>query len=186
MEVERTRLDGVMIIKPKVHGDARGFFVETWQQERYSAAGIAQPFVQDNHSRSAKGILRGLHFQRQCPQGKLVYVSWGEIYDVVVDIRPTSPSFGQWIGVRLNAEQQHQLWVPPGMAHGFLALSDAVHLHYKCTEFYYPEDEGCIRWDDPDLDIDWPLTDPLLSAKDAAAPLWREVKHHLTPSASPA
>lgn len=179
MEIERTGIDGVIIVKPQVHGDARGFFVETWQQERYAAVGIDLPFVQDNHSRSARGILRGMHFQRKHPQGKLVYVSLGTIFDVVVDIRPQSPTFGQWIGVTLDAAQQHQLWVPPGMAHGFLALSDAVHLHYKCTDFYRPEDEGSLRWDDPDIAIAWPCADPVLSGKDAAAPLWREVKRSL-------
>ena len=179
MHVEHTALDGVLLIKPKVHGDARGFFVETWHAERYAAAGIDLPFVQDNHSRSAKGILRGMHFQRRHKQGKLVQVSLGAIFDVVVDIRPHSPTLGQWFGVTLDAEQQHQLWVPPGMAHGFLALSDVVHLHYKCTDFYHPEDEGSLRWDDPDIAIAWPCATPVLSAKDAAAPLWSEVRPSL-------
>ena len=179
MEIERTDIDGVIIIKPRVHGDARGFFVETWQRERYAAAGIDLPFVQDNHSRSARGILRGMHFQREHPQGKLVYVSLGTIFDVVVDIRPQSPTFGRWTGVTLDAARQHQLWVPPGMAHGFLALSDAVHLHYKCMDFYRPGDEGSLRWNDPDIAITWPCADPALSGKDAAAPLWREVRRSL-------
>ena len=179
MKVERTAIDGVIIIKPDMHGDARGFFVETWQRDRYADAGIAMPFVQDNHSRSSRGILRGMHFQREHPQGKLVHVSLGAIFDVVVDIRPHSPTFGQWTGVTLDAGQQHQLWIPPGMAHGFLALSDTVHLHYKCTDFYHPRDEGSLRWDDPDIGIAWPCTTPVLSAKDAAAPFRREVRQSL-------
>ena len=176
MKVERTAIDGVIIIKP----DMQGHFL--WKP----GSGTAMPtralpchFVQDNHSRSSRGILRGMHFQREHPQGKLVHVSLGAIFDVVVDIRPHSPTFGQWTGVTLDAGQQHQLWIPPGMAHGFLALSDTVHLHYKCTDFYHPRDEGSLRWDDPDIGIAWPCTTPVLSAKDAAAPFWREVRQSL-------
>ncbi len=179
MEIARTPLDGVLLIKPKIWGDARGFFVETWQRDRYAKAGIPADFVQDNHSRSRKHILRGLHFQKNYPQGKLVSVSLGEVFDVVVDIRPDSPTRGQWYGAVLTGENQHQLWVPPGMAHGFCVLSDIAHFHYKCTEFYHPEDEGAIRWNDPDIAIAWPVAEPVVSAKDAAAPFWREMRERL-------
>ena len=179
MEIAHTPLDGVLLIKPKIWGDARGFFVETWQRDRYGKAGIPADFVQDNHSRSRKHILRGLHFQKNHPQGKLVSVSLGEVFDVVVDIRPDSPTRGQWYGAVLTGENQHQLWVPPGMAHGFCVLSDIAHFHYKCTEFYHPEDEGAIRWNDPDIAIAWPVAEPVVSAKDAAAPFWREMRERL-------
>ena len=174
MEVVKTPLGGVLLIKPKVWGDARGYFVETWQQERYAAAGIDLPFVQDNHSRSAYGILRGLHFQKTRPQGKLVHVSLGSVFDVAVDIRPGSPSFGQWYGVELTQDNQWQLWVPPGLAHGFVVTSEYAHFHYKCTEYYCPQDEGAIRWNDPDLGVVWPVECPVLSQKDTVAPSWRE------------
>lgn len=174
MDVERTCLEGVLCIKPKVWSDTRGYFVEIWQEQRYAAHGITLPFVQDNHSCSGRGSLRGLHFQRKFPQGKLVHVTLGEVFDVAVDIRPGSPTFGHWYGAVLSAANQHQLWVPPGLAHGFCVLSDVAHFHYKCTERYHPEDEGCIRWNDPDLGIQWPVTTPLLSAKDAAASSWKD------------
>ncbi len=170
MEVEKTPLEGVLLIRPKVWGDGRGYFVETWQQERYSAAGIDMPFVQDNHSMSRRGILRGLHFQRTRPQGKLVSVSLGRVFDVAVDIRPGSPTFGQWYGVELTRNNQWQLWVPPGLAHGFAVLSERAHFHYKCTEYYHPEDEGAIRWNDPAIGVEWPVREPTLSAKDREAP----------------
>lgn len=170
MEIEQSPLAGVLLVKPKIWGDARGYFVETWQHERYTAAGIDLPFVQDNHSCSSYGILRGLHFQRKHPQGKLVYVSMGSVFDVVVDIRPASSSFGQWFGAELTAENQHQMWVPPGMAHGFVVTSPTAHFHYKCTDYYHPEDEGTIAWNDPALGICWPVPEPLLSTKDAMAP----------------
>jgi len=174
VEVVKTPLGGVLLIKPKVWGDARGYFVETWQQERYAAAGIDLPFVQDNHSRSAYGILRGLHFQKTRPQGKLVHVSSGSVFDVAVDIRAGSPSFGQWYGVELTQDNQWQLWVPPGLAHGFVVTSEYAHFHYKCTEYYCPQDEGAIRWNDPDLGVVWPVECPVLSQKDTVAPSWRE------------
>ncbi len=174
MEVVATPIAGVLLIKPKVWRDARGFFVETWQQERYRAAGITQPFVQDNHSRSSGGILRGLHFQREFPQGKLVSVSRGAVFDVAVDIRKKSPTYGLWYGAELTDENQHQLWVPPGLAHGYCVLSETADFNYKCTELYHPEDESGIRWNDPDLAVAWPVDNPVLSAKDAAAPLFRE------------
>ncbi len=174
MNVCTTPIAGVLLIKPKVWRDARGFFVETWQQERYKAAGIGLPFVQDNHSRSTRGILRGLHFQRAFPQGKLVSVARGSVFDVAVDIRPGSPTYGQWYGCELTEENQHQLWVPPGLAHGYCVLSEVADFNYKCTDLYHPEDEGGIRWNDPDLGIAWPVSDPMLSAKDMVLPLFRD------------
>ncbi len=174
MEVVAAPLAGVMLIKPKVWGDSRGYFVETWQQERYAAAGIDASFVQDNYSMSTCGILRGLHFQKTRPQGKLVSVSLGKVFDVAVDIRPGSPTLGQWYGVELTQDNQWQLWVPPGMAHGFVVTSQVAHFHYKCTDYYCPEDEGGIRWNDPDLAVAWPVTQPLLSDKDQHTPSWRE------------
>ena len=174
MEVAATSIAGVLLIKPKVWGDARGYFVETWQQARYAAAGIDLPFVQDNHSKSAYGTLRGLHFQKTRPQGKLVNVSMGSVFDVVVDIRPESASFGQWYGVELTQDNQWQLWVPPGLAHGFAVTSEFAHFHYKCTDYYCPEDEGAIRWNDPDLGVVWPVEQPTLSNKDKIAPSWQE------------
>lgn len=175
MEVVKTPIEGVLLIKPQVFGDERGYFVETWQKERYEAAGINLPFVQDNHSKSTKGILRGLHFQKQHPQGKLVMVSLGEVFDVAVDIRKGSPTFGKWFVAILNQENQNQLWIPPGMAHGFVVLSDVAHFHYKCTDFYHPGDEGSIRWNDPTIGIDWPYKEePVLSAKDQIAPFFKD------------
>ena len=177
MEVEKTPIEGVLLLKPKVFGDERGYFVETWQKERYEEIGINLPFVQDNHSKSTKGILRGLHYQKKHPQGKLVMVSYGEVFDVAVDIRPNSPTFGKWYGAILSQENQHQLWIPPGLAHGFLVLSDIAHFHYKCTDFYYPGDEGCILWCDSDIQIDWPLQNqkPTLSAKDQAGCVFAKI-----------
>ena len=174
MEIEQTPLEGVLLIKPKVWRDSRGYFVESWHQKRYEAAGIALPFVQDNRSRSSHGILRGLHFQRTFPQGKLVSVSRGAVFDVAVDIRKNSPTFGQWYGAELTEENQHQLWVPPGLAHGFCVLSDTADFSYKCTELYHPEDEGSVRWNDPTIAIAWPLENPVLSEKDMKAPLLRD------------
>ena len=175
MEVVQTPIQGVLLIKPKVWGDARGYFVETWQKERYEAAGLDVPFVQDHHSKSTYGILRGLHFQKTHPQGKLVSVSLGKVFDVAVDIRKGSPTYGQWYGAELTAENQHQLWIAPGLAHGFVVTSEVAHFHYKCTELYHPEDEGSIRWNDPDLAIAWPVAEPKLSAKDTVAPFFKEL-----------
>lgn len=174
MEVVSTPIAGVLLIKPKIWGDARGYFVETWQQERYTAAGINLPFVQDNHSMSTYGILRGLHFQKTRPQGKLVYVSLGKVFDVAVDIRPASPTFGQWYGVELTQENQWQLWIAPGLAHGFAVTSETAHFHYKCTDYYCPEDEGAIRWNDPTFNVRWPVAKPWLSSKDSTARDWNE------------
>ncbi len=171
MKVLQTRLPGVLIIEPKVHGDARGFFVETFQAQRYrDLAGIELPFVQDNHSRSRRGVLRGLHAQRRRPQGKLVRVARGEVFDVAVDIDPASPQFGQWVGVHLSDSNQRQFWVPPGYAHGFVVLSEVADFEYKCTDYYDPADEIGLRWNDPEVAIQWPLADPQLSEKDKALP----------------
>ena len=176
MRVIRTTLKDCVIIEPKVFGDERGFFLETFQTERYVDAGINLPFVQDNHSRSSKGVLRGLHFQKSKPQGKLVRVVRGEVYDVAVDIRQDSPTFGQWEAVILSEENKTQFWVPPGFAHGFVVLSETADFEYKCTDYYDPSDEGSLLWNDPDLNIPWPIDNPKLSEKDANAPLLADLK----------
>jgi dTDP-4-dehydrorhamnose 3,5-epimerase len=173
VKVIETALPSVLIIEPKVFGDQRGFFIETFQVERYRAAGIDLPFVQDNHSRSPRGALRGLHFQRSRPQGKLVSVSRVAVYDVAVDINPQSPTCGQYVGVELTDENHRQLWVPPGYAHGFCVLSDVADFTYKCTDLYFPEDEGGLMWNDPEVNIPWPIEAPKLSAKDQANPTLR-------------
>ena len=170
MNVVKTELHDCVIIEPKLFGDERGFFLETFQAERYAdLAGITLPFVQDNHSRSSNAVLRGLHYQKTKPQGKLVRVVRGEVYDVAVDIRQGSPTFGQWEGVILSEENKRQFWVPPGFAHGFLVLSDTADFEYKCTDYYDPSDEGSVLWNDPDLDIPWAIATPILSNKDASA-----------------
>lgn len=170
MKVVKTKLQDCVIIEPKVFGDDRGFFLETFQANRYAnLAGITLPFIQDNHSRSSKGVLRGLHFQKKKPQGKLVRVVKGEVFDVAVDIRHDSPTFGQWEGVLLSARNKKQFWVPPGFAHGFVVLTDVADFEYKCTDYYNPLDEVSILWSDPDLGIPWPVENPILSDKDATA-----------------
>lgn len=176
MNVIPSQLKDCVIIEPKVFGDHRGFFLETFQAARYAElAGIDLPFVQDNHSRSARGVLRGLHFQVSKPQGKLVRVVRGEVFDVAVDLRKESPTFGQWEGVYLSEENKRQFWVPPGFAHGFVVVSDVADFEYKCTDYYDPNDEGAIRWDDPELAIEWPEgIEMQLSEKDACAPSFRE------------
>ena len=175
MNVIDTSIADVKIIEPKVFGDQRGFFLETFQQERYAEAGINLPFVRDNHSRSAKGVLRGLHYQKTKPQGKLVRVVSGEVFDVAVDIRKSSPTFGKWEGTILSAENKRQFWVPPGLAHGFLVLSDSADFEYKCTDYYDPADEGALKWNDPDVGIVWPdSVQPMLSEKDSVAPDFKE------------
>lgn len=183
MNVIPTRMQDCVIIEPKVFGDERGFFLETFQADRYrELAGIELPFVQDNHSRSRKGVLRGLHFQKQKPQGKLVRVVRGEVYDVAVDIRKGSPSFGLWEGVILSEQNKRQFWVPPGFAHGFLVLSDDADFEYKCTDYYDPTDEGSLIWDDSELAIEWPALDGAdlqLSQKDAAAPSFKQLCQEL-------
>ena len=177
MRVTETLLPGVLLIEPIVFGDERGFFVETFQAERYrDLAGITLPFVQDNHSRSPRGVLRGLHAQRDYPQGKLVRVASGEVFDVAVDITPASPTFGRWVGVLLSEDSQRQLWIPPGYAHGFVVLSEVADFEYKCTEYYRPDDEIGVIWNDPDIGIDWPGGQPVLSEKDAALPSLADLK----------
>jgi dTDP-4-dehydrorhamnose 3,5-epimerase len=172
--VSRLSIEGLLSVQPKVFGDSRGYFVETYSERDFSAAGIGGRFVQDNQSKSSKGVLRGLHFQRTRPQGKLVRVISGEVFDVAVDLRAGSKSFGKWEGVILSGESQNQFFIPPGFAHGFLVLSDEAVFAYKCTDFYVPEDEGGIRWDDPRIGIEWPDlgTAPKRSAKDSGLPLF--------------
>ena len=169
MNVITTDLPGVLIIEPKVFGDERGFFFESFNQKAFNeATGTNHAFVQDNHSRSSQGVLRGLHYQIQQPQGKLVRVARGRVWDVAVDIRKSSPTFGQWVGAELSEDNQHQLWVPPGFAHGFVVLSESADFLYKTTDYYAPEHERCIAWNDPQLAIDWRYAgEPRLSAKDA-------------------
>jgi dTDP-4-dehydrorhamnose 3,5-epimerase len=176
--VTPTEIEGVLILDPQVFGDARGYFFESFNARDFArCTGVNLPFVQDNHSRSARGVLRGLHYQVEHAQGKLVRVTQGEVFDVAVDIRPGSPTLGRWAGVRLSSENKRQLWVPPGLAHGFLVLSETAEFLYKTTDYWYPAHERSLRWNDPHLAIDWPLAEtglsaPVLAAKDAAAPGW--------------
>ena len=171
MNITRTAIDGVLVLEPKVFGDDRGFFMESFNQKAFDdAVGRSVSFVQDNHSRSVKGVLRGLHFQQgEHAQGKLVRATQGSVFDVAVDIRPGSATFGKWVGVELSGSNHRQLWLPPGMAHGFLVTSDSADFLYKATQYYAPQSEGCIRWNDPEIGIEWPLDgiEPSLSAKDA-------------------
>tara|TARA_B100000787_G_scaffold170133_1_gene164222 strand:- start:1898 stop:2434 length:537 start_codon:yes stop_codon:yes gene_type:complete len=170
VKVIETSLNDCVIIDPIVFGDERGFFLETFHVSRYAdLAGISAPFLQDNHSRSSKGVLRGLHFQKTKPQGKLVRVVRGEVFDVAVDLRQDSTTYGRWEAVILSEENKKQLWVPEGFAHGFLVLSEIADFEYKCTDYYDPSDEGSILWSDPDLDIPWPIANPVLSTKDQSA-----------------
>lgn len=177
MNVIDTRLPGVLIVEPRVFGDARGFFMETWNGRRYEGCNIGAEggFVQDNLSFSQKGVLRGLHFQNPQPQGKLVSVLQGEVFDVAVDIRVGSPTFGEWAGVFLSEDNRRQLWVPPDFAHGFVVTSEAALFSYKCTDYYAPEHDGSVLWDDPEIGIDWPISDPTLSEKDRNAKPLREM-----------
>ena len=178
MKVINTNIPEVKIIEPKVFGDERGFFLETYSEERYNELlELDLHFVQDNHSRSTKGVLRGLHFQKNNPQGKLVRVVRGEVFDVAVDIRQGSPTFGQYVSVVLSEENKKQFWVPEGFAHGFLVLSDSADFEYKCTNYYDPSSEGCLLWNDPELGIEWPLQDltPLLSEKDKQGKLLKDL-----------
>ena len=170
MNVIQTPLPGVLLIEPRVFSDDRGFFLETWSSARFAEAGIALPFVQDNHSRSKRGVLRGLHYQRPNPQGKLVRCSRGAIFDVAVDIRVGSPNFGKWYGAELSESNRRMLWIPPDFAHGFCALTDDADVLYKCTALYDGKADRSILWNDPDIGIEWPVPNPLLSPKDAAAP----------------
>jgi len=182
MKIIQTSIPDVLIIKPQAFGDQRGFFMETFHAERYRNAGIAGPFVQDNFSRSVRNVLRGLHYQVRKPQGKLVQVMKGKVYDVAVDIRSGSPYFGRWEGIELSEENNTQFYVPPGFAHGFCVLSDVVDFAYKCTDYYNPEDEAGICWNDPDIGIDWPLDDPVLSSKDTTYPVLKDVPSDKLPN----
>ena len=175
MKVIETKLPGVLIIEPKVFGDSRGFFKETFQAQRYREAGIEHDFVQDNHSRSQKGVLRGLHFQLTKPQGKLVSCSQGAVFDVAVDVDPLSATFGQYVGIELTEDNHRQMWIPPGYAHGFCVLTDTADFQYKCTDYYDPSDEGGLIWNDPDVAIEWPIEQPLLSDKDVKLPTLKDL-----------
>lgn len=176
MKFEKTKLDGVVVIKPETFEDERGFFLESFNKDKYADVIKNLDFVQDNHSRSFKGVLRGLHFQKNKPQGKLVRVVRGKVYDVAVDLRKGSPTYGQWESVILTEENKTQFWVPPGFAHGFVVLSDIADFEYKCTDYYDPSDEGALVWNDPDLGITWPENNPKLSTKDANAPKLANLK----------
>ena len=176
MNIIKTKLNDCFIVQPKTFGDDRGFFIETFHTKRYEdLVGISLPFVQDNHSRSSKGVLRGLHFQKTKPQGKLVRVVKGEVFDVAVDLRKNSSTYAQWEAVILSEENKSQFWVPPGFAHGFVVLSDEADFEYKCTDYYDPSDEGTLFWNDPDLNIPWPVSNPKLSKKDSNAPLLESI-----------
>jgi dTDP-4-dehydrorhamnose 3,5-epimerase len=177
MNVVATELPEVMIVEPRLFGDQRGFFMETYQFQRYRDAGVPHPFVQDNMSRSSRGVLRGLHLQNPASQGKLVSTLRGRVLDVAVDVRVGSPNFGRHVAVELSEENHRQLWVPRGFAHGFLVLSESADFFYKCDELYSPKDEISIRWNDPAIGIEWGIQDPSLSAKDVDAPLLAEVKN---------
>jgi len=176
MQVTPTDITDVKIIEPTVYEDERGLFLETFSQQRYQQQlSITHDFVQDNFSRSKKQVLRGLHFQIDRPQGKLVQVLAGEVYDVAVDVRRHSATFGQWVGVYLSADNNKQLWIPPGFAHGFVVLSDFAHFHYKCSDYYDPQSEQCLLWNDPAINIAWPIDTPILSAKDQQGRLLRDI-----------
>ena len=182
MQFHETSLPGVLLVEPIVHGDARGFFLETWHRDKYRAGGLDATFVQDNHSRSCQGTLRGLHGQDRKPQGKLVRCVEGTIFDVAVDVRRGSPTFARWVGEILSADNFRQLWVPPDFLHGFYVLSESAQVEYKCTDLYDPGHELGVRWDDPEIGIEWPLVDgapPLLSGRDAAAPRLAEIVDRL-------
>ena len=176
MQIIERALNGVVLLEPKVFGDDRGFFMETFNQRVFrELTGVAPDFVQDNHSRSQRGVLRGLHFQKTRPQGKLVRVSRGTVYDVAVDVDPKSPTFGRYVGLELSDDNHRQLWIPPGYAHGFCVISDVADFEYKCTDLYFPEDEGGLIWNDPDVAIPWPIAEPSLSGKDTLLPKLRDL-----------
>jgi dTDP-4-dehydrorhamnose 3,5-epimerase len=177
MQIYKTELEGVLLLEPKVHVDARGFFLESYNERTFAEAGITERFVQDNRSRSQRGVLRGLHYQLERPQAKLIQVLQGEIYDVAVDLRRESKTFGKWTGVHLKSEQHRTLWIPKGLAHGFYVLSESADVTYKVTSFYAPGDERTLLWNDPELGIEWPLAgQPTLSGKDQAGELFRALK----------
>jgi dTDP-4-dehydrorhamnose 3,5-epimerase len=179
MEFEPTEIPDVVLVRPRVFGDARGFLFESWEQRKFAAARLGVKFVQDNHSRSERNVLRGLHYQIRQTQGKLVRVVRGSVFDVAVDLRRSSPTFGRWMGVTLSDENHHMLWVPPGFAHGFLVTSDSADFLYRCTDFYAPAHERTIRWNDPDLNVAWPLpagVEPVVSAKDSVGLRFRDAE----------
>lgn len=177
MNIIETTLPDVLILEPRVFGDARGFFLESWNRETFAGLGLEADFVQDNHSRSARGVLRGLHYQINAPQGKLVRVVSGAVFDVAVDLRKSSPHFGHWTGYELSAENQRMMWIPPGFGHGFLVLSESADFLYKTTTYYAPQWDRGIRWDDPQIDVAWPLEgEPKLSAKDQVQPLFKDAE----------
>lgn len=179
MDFERTAIPDVVLVRPKVFGDARGYFLESWEEGKFARGGIPAKFVQDNHSHSGRHILRGLHYQIEQPQGKLVRVVTGTVFDAAVDIRRSSPTFGKWVGVELSQENHHILWIPPGFAHGYLVLSDSADFLYKVTDYWAPQHERAIRWDDPEIGVKWPLpagVKPVLSEKDRAAAPLREAE----------
>jgi dTDP-4-dehydrorhamnose 3,5-epimerase len=181
MEFEPTDIPAVLLIRPRVFGDARGHFFESWEERKFAAAGLRARFVQDNQNLSGRHVLRGLHYQLRQPQGKLVRVATGAVFDVAVDLRRSSPTFGRWVGAELTEDNHHMLWVPPGFGHGFLVLSESARFLYKCSDFYAPEDERSIAWNDPDLDIRWPLpagVSPVISARDAAAVRFRDAPYY--------
>ena len=175
MEIIKTKLKDCIIIKPQIFSDERGFFLETYQEQRYQQAGIKEKFIQDNRSRSTKNVLRGLHFQKKKPQGKLVTVTYGEVFDVAVDLRMNSETFGQYEAVILSGENKLQFYIPPGFAHGFCVLSELADFQYKCTNYYDSSDESGLLWNDPEISIEWPIKYPLLSEKDAVQPLLSEI-----------
>ncbi|WP_448135227.1 dTDP-4-dehydrorhamnose 3,5-epimerase [Stenotrophomonas rhizophila] len=175
MKVIQTSLPGLVLLEPVVFGDARGFFFETWNADRYAAQGLPSSFVQSNVSSSSKGVLRGLHYQWPRPQGKLVTVLQGEVYDVAVDIRRGSPTFGRWEAFILSGENRRQLWIPPGFAHGFAVLSDDALFNYLCTDVYVKEADASVRWNDADIAVDWPISAPTLSSKDEQAPFLQDI-----------
>lgn len=181
MKVEQTAIPGVLILEPRVFGDARGFFKETYFAPRYAEAGVLGTFVQDNLSKSSRGVLRGLHLQHPHGQGKLVQVVLGEVFDVAVDVRRGSPTFGKWVGVTLSADNHRQFWIPPGFAHGFCVTSDEALFSYKCTDGYHPECELGVLWSDPEVGIDWPIAEPSLSDKDRAYPKLSEIAADVLP-----
>jgi dTDP-4-dehydrorhamnose 3,5-epimerase len=181
MNVIKTDLPGVLVIEPRVFGDERGFFMESWNGRRYGEVGLPSSFVQDNLSYSAHGVLRGLHFQTPQPQGKLVSVLQGEVFDVAVDIRVGSPTFGEWTGTTLSAENKRQFYIPPDFAHGFVVTSRAALFFYKCTDYYAPASEGTVLWNDPDIGIKWPIVEPILSDKDRVAPPLRKMSEDALP-----
>lgn len=176
MNIIKTKLSGVVIVEPKVFGDSRGFFKEIFHKQRYAEAGICTEFVQDNYSRSSKGVLRGMHFQKKKPQGKLIQCLRGEILDVILDIDKNSSTYGQYESIKLSDENHRQIYMPPGYAHGFCVLSEMADISYKCTEIYDPNDEGGVAWNDPNVDIKWPVPDPVLSAKDLNHPHLKDLK----------